>query len=123
MEWNRNKSGKVFAEKYESLGELNKNKERALSKNLASELGSKFIISEPENLDDVEKLIDNIKDRQSVLADLSNIKEEIAQRMLDFLSGAIYAVDGAMQRVKGNMYLFTPSGVSITSLLDDNKKR
>ncbi len=122
MNWNGRKSDNDIAEKYESLGELNKSKARALSKNLASELGSKFVLSKPETIKDIEWIIDNIKERQSVLADLSGIKEETAQRMLDFLSGAIYAVDGTMQYIKDNMYIFIPSGVSVTGL-SINKKR
>ena len=122
MNWNGRKSDNDIAEKYESLGELNKSKARALSKNLASELGSKFVLSKPESIKDIERIIDNIKERQSVLADLSGIREETAQRMLDFLSGAIYAVDGTMQYIKDNMYIFIPSGVSVTGL-SINKKR
>ena len=122
MNWNGRKSDNDIAEKYENLGELNKSKARALSKNLASELGSKFVLSKPETIKDIEWIIDNIKERQSVLADLSGIREETAQRMLDFLSGAIYAVDGTMQYIKDNMYIFIPSGVSVTGL-SINKKR
>lgn len=82
-----------------------------------------FVVCTPRNLADVQKLINNLKHRQPALVDIARITEEEGQRVLDFLSGAIYALSGSMHRVSGSIFLFTPEGVNITIPVEFNKRR
>ena len=47
------------------------------------------------------------------MLNLDSVSEDEAQRMLDFSSGAVYALNGSVQRVSGNIFLLTPEGLNI----------
>lgn len=71
------------------------------------------IITEPRSFDDVRVIIDGLRKRQAIIIDFSKISDKDSQRILDLLSGAIYALGGAQQRINDHMFLFTPEGVMI----------
>lgn len=72
------------------------------------------LVYEPSSYDDVEKLIDYLKSRQPAIINLDNASPDTAQRVLDFMSGAIYALNGSVVRISGNIFLISPEGVGIT---------
>lgn len=76
------------------------------------------IISYPKTYTDVQMIIDSLRNRQAIIVDLTRINDKSTQRILDFLSGAIYALCGSQQRIGDNMFLFTPDGVSIQGPTD-----
>lgn len=67
----------------------------------------------PKSYSEVQKLISYLKQGESVMLNLDGISDEEAQRMLDFSSGAVYALSGSIQRVSGNIFLLTPEGLGI----------
>lgn len=71
------------------------------------------IITEPKSFDDVRVIIDGLRKRQAIIIDFTKISDKDSQRILDLLSGAIYALGGAQQRINDHMFLFTPEGVMI----------
>lgn len=76
--------------------------------------GSKNVVFfYPKSYDEVQKLIDYLKQGESVMLNLDGISDSEAQRMLDFASGSIYALNGSIQRVSGNIFLLTPEGLNI----------
>lgn len=86
-------------------------------KEVASENGKyqNFMVYEPKTADDVQTLIDFLKTKESAIINLDNVDDEISQRVLDFVSGAIYALNGSVHRVAGNIFLLSPEGVGITN--------
>ncbi len=72
-----------------------------------------ILIVTPKTLSEVQDIIDNLRNRQAIIVEFNRINEKYAQRILDFLNGAIYALGGCEQRIGDNMFLFTPGGVSI----------
>ena len=86
-------------------------------KEVASESGKyqNFMVYEPKTADDVQTLIDFLKTKESAIINLDNVDDEISQRVLDFVSGAIYALNGSVHRVAGNIFLLSPEGVGITN--------
>ena len=84
--------------------------------------GSNIIITYPRSHHDVRIIIDNLRRRQAIIVDLSRMPDKNAQRILDFLSGAIYALCGSQQRIGPNMFLLTPGGMSIQVPMDIKKK-
>lgn len=84
--------------------------------------GSNIIITYPRSHQDVRVIIDNLRRRQAIIVDLSRLPDKHAQRILDFLSGAIYALCGSQQRIGPNMFLLTPGGMSIQVPIDIKKK-
>jgi len=76
--------------------------------------GSKNVVFfYPKSYDEVQHLIDYLKQGESVMLNLDNISDSEAQRMLDFASGSVYALNGSIQRVSGNIFLLTPEGLNI----------
>ena len=69
----------------------------------------------PKSYGEVKQLIDYLKQGESVMLNLDGIGDDEAQRMLDFSSGAVYAVNGSIKRVAGNIFLLTPEGLGIIS--------
>ncbi|MDD7457039.1 MAG: cell division protein SepF [Clostridia bacterium] len=74
---------------------------------------SNMIIYSPRTYKDVKTLIDYLRNREPIIVDLVEIKHDKGQRILDFLSGAIYALNGSMHKISGSIYLLTPYGVNI----------
>ncbi|AGL02943.1 cell division protein SepF [Desulfoscipio gibsoniae] len=70
-------------------------------------------VVEPNGFDDVQSIADNLKSRRSVIVNLEQADPELAKRVVDFVSGATYALDGSMQKVSKGVFLFVPSNVDI----------
>lgn len=69
-------------------------------------------IRRPRSFSDIEEIIDKLKENKPVIVYLNELKDETAKRVLDILSGAIYALSGGLCELENNMYIFTPDGVN-----------
>lgn len=69
----------------------------------------------PRQYDDVMEIADNLRARMLVVVNLVGADRALSQRVVDFLSGAVYTLDGKMQRIAEGIYLFAPSNVQINA--------
>ena len=67
----------------------------------------------PTRFDDVQYVINYLKEGESVVLNLNNMNSEDSQRLLDCTSGAIYALNGNIRHVDNNIFLLTPEGFNI----------
>lgn len=67
----------------------------------------------PTSYEDVEIIINALKAGKSTMVHLSGLKTETAVRVLDMLSGAIYALGGGVYEMEKNIFMFSPSGIEI----------
>lgn len=67
----------------------------------------------PTSYEDVEYIIDAIKAGKNAVVHLTSLKTETAIRVLDMLSGAIYALGGGVYEMGKNVFMFSPSGVEV----------
>jgi len=67
----------------------------------------------PNKFDDVQIVINYLKEGESVVLNLNNMNEVDSQRLLDCTSGAIYALNGNIRHVDNNIFLLTPEGFAI----------
>lgn len=81
---------------------------------------SKMVITEPSCYESVQEIGEYLKAKKSVIINLENVSKEEARRILDFLSGAAFMIDGTIQKVSNLIYLMTPRNVEIQ---DDTKKQ
>lgn len=81
--------------------------------NFGIQAESNIIMVEPKNHGEMRKVIDYLKQGQTVAVNLENISEEDSQRILDFFSGAIYGLDGSIHRWHGDLFLLAPEGHKI----------
>ncbi len=80
-----------------------------------SEKPSKSPISvfNPTCYEDVEDIINALKSGKSAVVHLTDLKTETSVRILDMLSGAIFALDGGVYEMQKNIFMFSPNGVEI----------
>lgn len=67
----------------------------------------------PKEYREVEKIIDCLKEGKTCIVHLTNIKTETSIRILDLLSGAVYALGGGIYEMEKNIFMFSPGGVEM----------
>jgi cell division inhibitor SepF len=78
----------------------------------------KMVVIEPKSFDDCPKLVDSLKSKKPVIINLEKIDTETARKIFDFLSGATYAINGNVQKVANNIFVFAPENVDVTGNID-----
>ena len=73
----------------------------------------KMMIVEPESFDDSQSIADFLRDRKPVVINFENTEPDISKRVVDFVSGATYALDGNIQKVGKDIFLCVPSNVTV----------
>jgi cell division inhibitor SepF len=74
-----------------------------------------LLLTAPKSFDECPKLVDSLKARKPVIINLEKIETEAAKKIFDFLGGATYALNGNMQKIADNIFVFAPENVSVTS--------
>ena len=77
----------------------------------------KMVIYQPATFDQVNEICDNLKNRKPVIVNLEKLENQVAQRILDFLSGAVYGLDGNLHKISGGIFIAAPSNVDISEHL------
>jgi cell division inhibitor SepF len=80
---------------------------------------SKVILVEPRVYAEAQEIADHLKNRRSVLVNLQRIQHDQAKRIVDFLSGTVYAIGGDIQRVGMNIFLCTPDNVEVSGNISE----
>jgi cell division inhibitor SepF len=80
---------------------------------------SKMILSEPRTFDDAQEIADHLKARRPVLVNLQRVRQELAVRMVDFLSGTVYALNGSISKVGPGIFICTPDNVEIVGTITE----
>lgn len=74
----------------------------------------KMVVIEPTEFNDSPKLVDSLKAKKPVIINLENIETDVARKIFDFLSGATYALNGNVQKIANNIFVFAPENVDVT---------
>ena len=72
-------------------------------------------IFHPRRFDEVTEIADNLRAARHIVVNLVGADRALTQRIVDFLSGVVYTVDGKMQRLGEGIYLFVPANVPVTA--------
>ncbi len=75
----------------------------------------KLILIEPKGYEDCTKLVDCLKARKPVIINLERLETESARKIFDFLSGATYALNGNVQKIANNIFIFAPENVAVSA--------
>ena len=73
----------------------------------------KIVVIEPQGFDESPRLVDSLKAKKPVIINLENLETDTARKIFDFLSGATYALNGNVQKVANNIFVFAPENVSV----------
>jgi len=82
----------------------------------------KVVVYQPTSFDDTQNIINNLKSRKPVVITLELLDAGLAQRVLDFISGAIYALDGTIQKVSRGIFVLAPSNIEIVGNIPEELK-
>ncbi len=75
----------------------------------------KMVISQPTSFEQSDEICSFLKERKSVIVNLEYVNKDIARRIVDFISGGVYALDGYIQKVSNSIFLVAPSNYEITN--------
>lgn len=93
-------------------------RQAAKSQNIVSlqsvQKASKVILIEPRSYSETPEIADHLKNRRAVVVNLQRIDREQGRQIVDFLSGAVYAIGGEIQKIGSNIFLCTPDNVEVS---------
>lgn len=79
-------------------------------------------VVKPESFDSVAQIADHLISRRTVVLNLENTNKETSRRLIDFLSGVAYSIDGSLKKIASNAYVITPSNVNVGDAKLTSKK-
>lgn len=90
--------------------------------NIHTNIKMEVVITDPEAYEEAQEICDHIKSKKPVVINLENMDRQTAQRVIDFLSGACYALNGDVQRVANNIFIIAPENVDIANSFREELK-
>ncbi|AIQ75926.1 MULTISPECIES: cell division protein SepF [Paenibacillus] len=90
-----------------------------------SQKNVKVVLYEPRSYDEAQEIADHLRSHRTVVINLQRVRNDQAMRIIDFLSGTVYALGGGISKIGGNIFMCTPDTVeiqgSITEILGDDQ--
>lgn len=110
-------------EQYEETLPLKQQQPSSSKQNVVSlqsvQKSSKMIIVEPRVYAEAQEIADHLKNRRAIVVNLQRIQHDQAKRIVDFLSGTVYALGGDIQRIGSNIFLCTPDNVEVAGNISE----
>lgn len=82
----------------------------------------KVIVVEPKSFDDAQEVANCLREKRPVVINFDKTDAEAAKRIIDFISGTTYALNGEIKKVGRNVFLCAPNNVNVSYTEDDTKK-
>ena len=76
------------------------------------------VLFRPNTFNDTSKAADDLRSRKAVIVNMENVDKAMARRVVDFLSGCVYALDGDVKKIAQSAYLFCPHNMDIVGDLE-----
>lgn len=74
-----------------------------------------MVIAQPKNFEQADEICKLLKEKKSVIFNLEYVNKDEARRIVDFVSGGVYALDGTIQKVSNSIFVVAPSNYEITN--------
>lgn len=84
-----------------------------------SQKNVRVVLSEPRSYDETQGIADHLRSRRSVVVNLQRVRADQAMRIIDFLSGTVYALNGNIAKIGSNSFLCTPESVEIEGAITE----
>lgn len=82
----------------------------------------KLVIHEPKKFEDSPKIVDDLKSRKITIINLETLDGELKKQIFDFLSGAVYTLEGNIQKVAKDIFILAPNNVEINGKIKEELK-
>ena len=89
--------------------------------NLPNAAQLKMIVYHPVSYEDTQNIIDNLKSRKPVIVNMEELDLECAQRILDFIAGAIYALNGTIYKISHGIFVVAPTNYDVIGNGDNDE--
>ncbi len=81
----------------------------------------KVIVTEPKQFEDAQAIADNLKNKSPVVINLEQTDLETAKRIIDFVSGATFAINGNYQKISSQIFIFSPPNIDINAAINKSE--
>jgi len=85
--------------------------------------GGKMILLEPRAYSESQQIADHLKKRNTVVVNMKRVTPDQAKRIVDFLSGTVYAIGGDLQKIGGGIFLCTPKNVNVEGTISEEDEK
>ena len=86
--------------------------------NMSASNKQEVVLFRPGSFNDTSKAADDLRNRKAVIVNMENVDKAMARRVVDFLSGCVYALDGDVKKIAQSAYLFCPHNMDIVGDLE-----
>ena len=83
----------------------------------------KMILLEPRAYSESQQIADHLKKRNTVVVNMKRVTPDQAKRIVDFLSGTVYAIGGDLQKIGGGIFLCTPKNVNVEGNISEDDEK
>lgn len=90
---------------------------------IATSGNGKMILLEPRAYSESQQIADHLKRRNIVVVNMKRVTPDQAKRIVDFLSGTVYAIDGDLQKIGGGIFLCTPKNVNVEGTISEEEEK
>ena len=104
-------------------GTYNPFKKNSKVVNLTDPNQLKLVVMQPNSFDDAQDVCDHLKEKKPVVINLEYADNETARRLIDFFSGAVYGIDGHIEKVSASIFLLVPYNVDILNTAKEDKSK
>ena len=120
--WKKSIFGQTDGEEIDDENEIytNTKKDNKALKEVSGD-GNKMILFEPRAYSESQQIADYLKTNNAVIVNLKRVTPDQAKRIVDFLSGTLYAIEGGLQKLGGGIFLCTPLNVPVEGKISDDK--
>jgi len=77
------------------------------------------VLFHAKNFDDAAKATDELRKRKAIILNMENVDKALTRRVVDFLSGSVYALDGSVKKIAQSTYLFCPHNMAVVGDLEN----
>lgn len=95
------------------------NKQNVVSLTSIQQATSKVVLYEPRTYNEAQEIADHLVNRRTVVINLQQVDRALGRRIVDFLSGTVYAIEGEMQKLGAETFLCAPDNVDISGSISD----
>ena len=110
-------------EQESTKGAYNPFKKNSKVVNLTDPNQLKLVVMQPNSFDDAQDVCDYLKEQKPVVVNLEYADKDTARRLVDFFSGAVYGLNGNIEKVSGSIFLLVPCNVDILNTAKEDRNK
>jgi len=99
---------------FDSYISRSEQKSKGMVINLHQTNKNKMTILKPSSFEEVREICDEVKNRRAVIVNFEKLDRETAKRIVDFMAGSIYALNGTVKKIGPGIFLFAPDNVDVS---------